>query len=132
MPNRAKKKLTTIWQTLITATNLLFKPYLFRLRKKEGGLLAFTITYSWFTKPSLWYFFISLAVTSLTFICLYAFNDFSDKFNDLRNPKKDKEFTKLLINHPLIFNVTYSIILLFISFLCLVYFDWKIFLINNR
>jgi len=97
----------------ILALRFTAMPFIYRLQKKEGGLLLYGALYVYLTSSSLLLVLANILLFTATSLILYSFNDFSDRFGDIKNPKKNKEFTKQLIEHPEIFTISH------ISFLVL-------------
>lgn len=121
MPNSINNKLG-FWQLMIVSLAFITKPYMYRIKKMEGGLLLFALSYSWLTKESLVIFWLNLLLSSITYFCLYAYNDFIDRYDDLSNPKKDRAFVQQLIKHPTIFNASYTTLILVLAAISYIFF----------
>jgi 4-hydroxybenzoate polyprenyltransferase len=90
----------------------MFQPLVERLKIREGGLIFFNITLSIFFYKNGYMVLMQSALAVLCMSALYGFNDYVDRAADLINPKKNKQLSLTITQHPVFFlivNITLSI-----------------------
>lgn len=88
---------------LSTSGQLLFNPYINRLKLGEGGLVAMNIAHSIAANKEIKITAIESVISFIVMCVLYGYNDYTDCKKDKLNPKKDIQFISLISENRIFF-----------------------------
>jgi len=119
-----KKAKLSMFKSARLALDFLIMPFIFRVRKKEGGLLLFSTLYTIAVSDSTLLVIANITVFLSASLIVYSLNDFTDRYDDLNNPKKNKSFVKELINQPHVFAISHTAFIVAVLIFILAIFGW--------
>lgn len=111
-------------KSICRAVRFITLPYYNRILLGEGGLVALNFFRTLFLHHSGLLIATDTVVSLLTMCLLYGFNDFTDRYHDAQNPKKDQHFVRELIDHPSLFIITHCALTISLVVFAYLFFGW--------